>query len=104
MRFTLVNLTREAIFYLDGTGCFPTASNLVLPSETTTLDIPKLCSKLTLIPSSSDGGSNALNEKLAVNPNSLIIPVTMAFNVSWKVIPVPAGCPWRIYCSKASVN
>jgi 1-phosphatidylinositol phosphodiesterase len=34
------------------------------------------------------------------NPTSVAVPITLAFNASWRLLDVSIDCPWRMYCSR----
>jgi hypothetical protein len=118
MRLTLVNQTDSPILYRPiPTTTYPSPEKrqlqiALLPSSSTTTDLPKRCSKLTLIrreqlkhDSSSDLGDTRLKEK--VPENGVDVSVKFMGNTRVREV-VPVGsqdnlCPWRIYQLKVSL-
>lgn len=109
MRLTLVNLTPSPVLYHSTSTEADIAAPLqiaLLPSSSTTADLPKRCLKLTLIPRSQltyHSGS----ELGGLNP---VEETTFDVHVKFlkrsrrcEVIDGGEGCPWRIYRTRVSM-
>jgi hypothetical protein len=111
MRLTLINQTGSTILYHPIPTTIDTTWQLqiaLLPSSSITTDLPKRCSKLTLIPreqvkhdSSSELGETRLKEMRLKTGFDVCIK-SFVKSRTWEMVDgtEECPCPWRIYRMK----
>jgi 1-phosphatidylinositol phosphodiesterase len=114
MRLTLVNRTDSLILYHLSSITSPDEPKLqiaLLPSSSTTTDLPKYCTKLTLVrrerlkhDSSSELGEPRVKEEAPVSGFDVLVK-SLGTARAREVVAVDdehGRCPWRIYCMKVN--
>lgn len=114
MRLTLVNRTDSLILYHPSSIISPDKPKLqiaLLPSSSTTTDLPKYCTKLTLVrrerlkhDSSSELGETRVKEEAPVNGFDVLVK-SLSKARAREVVAVngeDGRCPWRIYRTKVN--
>lgn len=116
MLLTLVNLTSNSIIIsrpLSGGYCSrpqqidDTAEvSTISPSQNQDVKIEGSWNKhISLKPLEQSGQqaraeSHGASKEWSINPESLLVRVSLAFGASWQILNIPQDCPWRIYCSR----
>jgi 1-phosphatidylinositol phosphodiesterase len=114
MRLTLVNRTDSLILYHPSSITSPDEPKLqiaLLPSSSTTTDLPKYCTKLTLVrrerlkhDSSSELGETRVKEEAPVSGFDVLVKSLVKARAR-EVMAVDSEdgrCPWRIYRMKVN--
>lgn len=104
MQLTVLNLTPESlsfrvVVHSKPKDQEPSQFTVVEPSSATTTTLPKR-GKLALLPLPSSASPETELKEWTIHPNGPLIQLSLVFGASWRAIPVPDWCPWRIFLTK----
>lgn len=102
MRVTILNLTEQILScsYAGQSNAHTNPIIPLLPSVATPAEFSTPRTKVSLHPTDTDTLSDIELKGWKINPEGLLIQLSLTLGALWKVIPVPDGCPWRIYLTR----
>jgi hypothetical protein len=114
MRLTFVNLTSEAISISRPPSAFGLCGNsqiaddaveeigLVEASRIGDTQFEGYWNSHVLLKSREQVGRADILKECSIEPENVLVRISMAFGTSWNVANVPGGCRWRIYYNRVS--